>query len=372
MRKSVGIILDHPDLERGKGAGIGRFASLLVDALEDHKSLFDIAAIRRRRSPSASFPLREVNPKELPGLSRVISLWYLTLPMMLKGSDLDIIHNPFQMPTGFRFAQKYVFTVHDVIPFLDAGVHPSKTVLTQRALLPSTLAKADRILAVSENTRKDLLRLFRLPEERVEVIHTAISPTFRPLPTAETDQMLARLGISQPYFLFVGTLEPRKNVPSIVRALLTVRRAGVDARLVIVGKKGWGYEEVFTVIRSLNLASSVTYLGHLPENELIAAYNGAMATVYPSFYEGFGLPPAESMACGTPVITSNVSSLPEVVGDAGIQVDPTSIEDIAAEMLHLIRDASLREELRKAGLKRAQLFSVERLGESIAGLYQRL
>lgn len=372
MVKKVGIILDHPDLERGKGAGIGRYATLMVDGLSEHQGEVQVKALRRQGSASARFDAPEINPQRISALSKVVSFWYLGLPFGLRGEDLDIVHNPFQMPTYFRFEQKYVFTVHDLIPFLFPEVHTARTVLTQRPLTGRTLATADKVLTVSENTKRDLLRLFKIPEEKVQVVHTAVNQAFQPVPRQRVEEALTRLGIGEPYFLYVGTLEPRKNVTGILKALYQVRKRIPKIQLVMVGKKGWGYEGIFEAIDSLGLGSSVKYLGHMTEADLVSIYNGAVALVYPSIYEGFGLPPAEAMACGTPVIASNTSSLPEVVGDAGIQVDPNSIEQIAAAMLRLATEDGFRTELSRAGRERVSMFSVERLGDALAAVYAKL
>jgi glycosyltransferase involved in cell wall biosynthesis len=372
MAKKVGVILDHADLERGKGAGLGRYATLMVDGLGSHRNEVQLSALRRKGSASASFDVPEINPRRTEMLSKVIGLWYLGLPWGLRGEDIDIVHNPFQMPTCFHFEQRYVFTVHDLIPFLFPEVHTARTLVTQRPLTGRTLASADAVLAVSENTKRDLLRLFKLPEEKVQVVHTAVSGVFQPQPEERTTECLARLGIRRPYFLFVGTLEPRKNVTSIVKAFYEVRKSLPDAQLVIGGKKGWGYEGIFETIDAMGIGSSVKYLGHTVEQDLVSLYNGAVALVYPSLYEGFGLPPAEAMACGTPAIVSNTSSLPEVVGEAGIQVDPGSSDQIASAMLRLATEESFRAELSLAGRQRAQRFSVERLGDSLARVYSGL
>jgi len=372
MVKKVGVILDHPDLERGKGAGIGRFASMMMEGLSAHRGEVLVSALRRKGSASASFDVPEINPQRIAALSKVISLWYLGLPLGLRGEDIDIVHNPFQMPTYFRFEQKYVFTVHDLIPFLYPEVHTSRTLVTQRPLTGRTLASADKIITVSENTKRDLLRLFRLQEEKVQVVHTAVSGVFQPVPEERVAESLSRLGIERPYFLFVGTLEPRKNVTTIVKAFYQVQKRLPAAQLVIVGKKGWGYQGIFETIEALGLCASVKYLGHMTEPDLVSVYNGAVALVYPSLYEGFGLPPAEAMACGTPAIASNTSSLPEVVGDAGILIDPSSEEQIASAMTRLATEEAYRAELSRAGRERAQMFSVQKLGDSLAKLYSGL
>lgn len=371
MAKKVGLILDHPDLTEGRIAGLGRYASMLVEGL-GHRPEVKLKAIHRARARLPPFGLEELVPRKAEALSMRVGAWYIGLPAALRGADLDIVHNPFQMPTLFRFQQRSVITVHDIIPFLHPEVHTAKTVLSQRALLPRSLMSADRIIAISQNTKRDLVRLMRVPEDKVEVIHPAYSPSLKRAGEEETEAFLKAQGITPPYFLYVGTMEPRKNVGGILRALSILRKQGREARLVLVGKKGWHYDSIFADIDALGLASSVRYLGHVDEAGLSCLYSGATAFVYPSLYEGFGLPPVEAMVCGTPAIVSDVSSLPEAVGDAGLQVDPGSADALAEAMRSMLEDERLRQELVGKGLSWSTRFTAERLAEETLRLYQRL
>ena len=190
---------------------------------------------------------------------------------------------------------------------------------------------------------------------------------------------LAKRGITQPYLLFVGTIEPRKNIVGLLHAFhhLRTRYGAADSRvaetqLVVAGGTGWLYEEVQATVQELDLGGSVRFMGRVSDELLHVLYAGARANVHPAYYEGFGLPPLEAMACGTPTIVSNVSSLPEVVGDAALLVDPTSAEEIAVAMHRLIADDALHAELREKGLPRARCFSWQKAARSTLDVYRKV
>jgi glycosyltransferase involved in cell wall biosynthesis len=173
--------------------------------------------------------------------------------------------------------------------------------------------------------------------------------------------------------LFVSTVEPRKNLPTLLRAFRRLRdNYKTDAVLAIAGRRGWLFQEVDKVVAELNLGESVRFLGGVPNEELVYLYNAAKLFVLPSHYEGFGLPPLEAMACGTPVIVSNVSSLPEVVGDAGMLIDPADVEGLTVAMWRALTDDALRREMREKGLRRAQIFSWERTARETLAVYRKV
>ncbi len=171
--------------------------------------------------------------------------------------------------------------------------------------------------------------------------------------------------------LYLGTLEPRKNIPNLLRAYAKVKHE-VGMPLLIGGGKGWNFDEIFSTYEQLQLHDSVSFLGYVPGEELPLWYNAATAFIYPSRYEGFGIPPLEAMASGTPVLTTNATSIPEVVGDAAIQVDPDDLEQMAQELVRIANDASLRDDLRERGLLRAQAFSWENLAKATLDVYRKV
>jgi glycosyltransferase involved in cell wall biosynthesis len=236
--------------------------------------------------------------------------------------------------------------------------------------------RARRVIAISESTRRDVVSRFGLPAERVDVVHCGVDGLFRPLPAAEIESFRQRRGLPGEFIFFIGTLEPRKNLETLVRAyarlLARCRGSGGDApKLVIGGAKGWYYERVFAAVEELGLVRHVIFPGYVAQEELPWWYGAATLFVYPSYHEGFGLPVLEAMRCGLPVITSNVSSLPEVAGDAGLLVGPMDVEELAEAMYRLLQDAALREELSQLGLERAAHFSWERTARETVSVYRR-
>jgi len=219
----------------------------------------------------------------------------------------------------------------------------------------------DVVVTFSEHTRHDVADTLGLPLDRLRAVPLAAARQFRPLDRAEVAVGLKTIGLEpERYILSVGTLEPRKNHLVLLQAYhrLVNRGEHNGQPLVLAGPKGWNYEPIFEEIERLGLASQVRHLGHFPRLDLLM--NGASVMVYPSIFEGFGLPPLEAMACGTPVITSNASSLPEVVGDAGVMIDPHDVDGFAQAIAQVLNDQKKRTEMRDAGLKRAQQFSWEK------------
>ena len=219
-----------------------------------------------------------------------------------------------------------------------------------------------------------MVKYLHIPDDKISVIQNAADEQFRPvtLRDPEKQRLEQTYRIPGPFLLFVGTLEPRKNIPALLKAYHTVRSRGIPHKLVIAGNTGWKYEEIFAQLDRLNLRKDVIFTGYVPDSDLILLYNLADIFIYPSLYEGFGLPLLEAMACGTPVISSDVSSIPEVVGKAGILVDPTSTDRIADAIETLVRDENYRRELRHSGLIQAKRFSWERTAQQTWSVYEEI
>lgn len=299
-------------------------------------------------------------------------LWHIYLVIVLRHQKLDIIHNPAQVPTLFKIWQKSVITVHDITPFLYPEKHPFSRSFVNRLFFPITLKFANKIIAVSENTKKDLISYFGTPENKIKVIPNGVDKSFQLLDYEDIDKVKNKYSLRFPFILYVGTLEPRKNIPSLIMAFNKLKEKKITHRLVIAGKKGWKYKDIFKIISKLNLQNDIIFTGYVSDEDLPGLYNAADLFVYPSIYEGFGLPPLEAMACGTPVITSNTSSLPEVVGNAGIMIDPLDIESFAESMYKVISNEDLKIKMRKKGLERAKLFSWEKCAKEVMDTYQKI
>ena len=258
-----------------------------------------------------------------------------------------------------------VVTIHDLgyRHFPEAHPRLSRLYLDWSTRWSSAVAR--RLIVPSEATARDLTALYGTPRERIVVIPHGHHPRFRPLPPGEVAAGLARLGVEQPYVLFVGTLQPRKNLARVLEAFERLAARGLPHRLALVGQRGWLADPLFARIeRPGSPASGRVHLtGYLADDDLALVYTGAAALAFPSLYEGFGLPALEAMACGTPVLASNTSSLPEVVGDAALTADPLDTGAIAAALERLLIDEPLRAQLRERGLARAARFTWRRAAE---------
>jgi glycosyltransferase involved in cell wall biosynthesis len=270
-----------------------------------------------------------------------------------------------------------ILTIYDLIPqFFPEFVTP-KVLQRGIKILDSIDIKKDWIICISEHTKQDFCNYTNMNPERVFVTPLAASNNFYPVTDSDTiNQKLAQYQIPpKPYFLSLCTLEPRKNLSFLLRcfANLLAQDPTLDLNLVLVGVSGWKNNDIFqTVQNNPTLKSHVIFTGYIPDQDLSAIYSGALAFVYPSLYEGFGLPPLEAMQCGTPVITSNTSSLPEVVGDAGIMINPTDSDQLCQAILDLINNADLRNQLSQKGRDRAQQFSWSKCAQETVEIYKTI
>lgn len=261
----------------------------------------------------------------------VVAPW----PTVVTVYDLSFVHFPQSLTAGRRF---YLQTF---------------TRLSCR--------RARQVIAISESTRRDLVKQWNLPADKIRVAYPGVGDQFRPLPAGEVDAYRSRQGLPEHFILCLGTWEPRKNLVRLLQAFDLLRSRDKSVKLVLAGGKGWLYDAVHAEIERLNLHDDVIITGYIPTEDLSHLYNAADVFSYPSIYEGFGLPVVESMACGTPVVTSNVSSLPETVGEgescAGLLVDPYDTEALAEALSRVLADNSLRDRMRETGLRQALKFN---------------
>jgi glycosyltransferase involved in cell wall biosynthesis len=295
--------------------------------------------------------------------------WALGLEVARLG--VDLLHSPDFIPPAFGY-RRSVITIHDLnflyYPrFLTAESHRY-----YNGQIEWAVRRTDHVLADSHATKSDLTSLLEVPLEKVTVVHLAADPAFRPLPEAEFQRVAARYGLEPGYLLFVGTLEPRKNLPGLLQAYRLLLNEGVTtAPLVLVGGKGWLYDEVFEQVEALHLAERVRFLHDVLDADLVGLYNGAGVLAMPSFYEGFGLPALEAMACGTPVVVARRASLLEVAGEAGLLVNPDDPNDIARVLARVLTDEPLRAQMRELGLAQAARFTWEEAARKTLALYRR-
>lgn len=292
------------------------------------------------------------------------------VPRLLARLGADLYHSPYYL-MPYCPGVPAVLTVHDLIPLR----LPRQSTLQARLLFRWTMALALRtvhqVVAVSEATRRDLLRWFRVPAGRVTVIPEAADPAFFPRPPAEIETVRRRYGLPDSFVLYVGSNKPHKNLPRLVEAWAQITEHGIRNTLVLAGPWDPRYPEPRRRAEQLGL-ENVRWLGPVPEADLPALYSAATLFVFPSLYEGFGLPVLEAMACGVPVVCSDTSSLPEVAGDAALRVNPTDVEALAAAIERALADEALRADLRATGLERARQFTWEAVAQKTLGVYRQM
>ena len=283
----------------------------------------------------------------------------IRIPISLVRERAHLLHEPhYVLPSATRC--RSVVTIHDCIHLMFPQYLPgSMAYLYARAMMWSAVNRSDRILTVSEASKRDILRFFDIPPEKVVVIYNAIDERFLGPPNFEQmDLIRQRYQLDYPFLLYVGNIKPHKNVERLIDAFGMVRTKGLgDLRLVIIGDELSKYPALRQAVHRHRLDKYVRFLGFQPHDTLAGFYRLARAFVFPSLYEGFGLPPLEAMACGTPVVTSNVSSLPEIAGDAALLVDPYDRESIADAIRRAVTDEPLREVLSARGRARVRQFS---------------
>jgi glycosyltransferase involved in cell wall biosynthesis len=263
-----------------------------------------------------------------------------------------------------------VLTVHDMIFKLFPEHQKRLNYWYLNATMPLYCRRADAIITVTEASKRDIVKHYGLPPGKVTVIYEAASPQFRPAPRDVVEAARQRYGLPDDYLIHVGTIEPRKNLSRLVMALETLRREGLRVPLVVVGSRGWLYDDFFRQLETLDVRHDVHFPGYVPGPDLPLLYNAARVSVTPSVYEGFGLPVLEAMACGTPVVASRSSSLPEIGGDAALYFDPYDVDAIAAAVRQVWTGRDLRADMRARGLVQAARFSWDRAAEETMAVYE--
>jgi glycosyltransferase involved in cell wall biosynthesis len=348
-------------------SGIGRYTRSLVETLVTLAP--DERWVLYLDRPARDLPAG-AEARCLPWPQRLLwTLW--AAPRDLARRPVDLFHGVtgFELPRGS--AARLVTTVHDLIPLRFPRLVPWRHRWAVRALLGSALRRAARVIAVSAATRAEILSRFRLPAEKVVVVPEAAAPHFGPPSPAEAGRVRARYGLETPYVLFVGLLEPKKNLATLLDAIARLRATGGfrDTRLVLAGEAGWGTAALDAAALRRGLDGVVRLLGAVPDADLPALYAGARAFVFPSLWEGFGLPVLEAMAAGAPVVASTRGALPEIAGDAALLVEPAPAP-LAEAIGRVLDDGALRERLREAGLARARAYSWERTATETLAVYR--
>jgi glycosyltransferase involved in cell wall biosynthesis len=300
--------------------------------------------------------------------------WYLFINYYLskKNLDLDIIHNPDNSSLFINLKNKKIVTIYDIMAFKFPKVSDPVTRFRYRILLYKTLKSSDKIITISNHTKLDLMNYFKIPEDKIKVIYLAANQTYKKLGKNEINEILKKYDLNNPFILYVGGLAPNKNIERLLESYNIIKNKEISQKLILTGVKRHNSTSALKTIKKLNLQNDVIFTGYVPDEDLPGLYNAADLFVYPSFYEGFGLPPLEAMQCGTPVITSNTSSLPEVVGDAGIMINPYDVDELANKMYEVLTNEKLRKEMSKKGLERAKLFSWKKCAEEHLKVYEEV
>lgn len=358
MPLRIGIDFTSASRER---AGIGRYARELIRALSrlDHINRY-VLFVPRDAYPdllrfdwSPNFTIRRAPLTE----RYLAALWHrarvpLSIEVFL--GAVDVFYSPdFLLPP--TFAARKLVTVHDLSYVRVPECFPVPLLNYLNRAVPPSLVRADLILADAMSTQNDLVDVYRVPREKIRVLYSGVESRFCPDVSEESRARVRALTRNRPYILSVGTLQPRKNYTRLIHAFSNLQSPSLQ--LVIAGGRGWLYEEIFETVSRLHLQDRVLFLDFVADEDLPALYAEALLFVYPSLYEGFGLPVAEAMACGTPVVCSNTSSLPEVAGDAALYFDPRNVDDIARTLHRALTDTALRDTLRARGLARVKQFT---------------
>jgi glycosyltransferase involved in cell wall biosynthesis len=359
------------------GTGLGgneSYATNLVEALAEIDAVNQYTLYVTRREAVDRFSHRWPNFSVRATLPHTPLIRIpLTLSAELRRHPVDVLHVQFTAPP---FAPcPVVVSIHD-LSFEHLPQTFKKRARAQlRLTVRRSARKASQVVALSEHARSDILDTYGLKPEKVSVIPLAPPPHFGPVTDqGELQRVRQTYDIDSDYILSVGSIQPRKNLSRLIAAYSSLRRArpeGKLPKLVLVGKCAWLYDELLRTIKELGVCNSVILTGYVPEADLPALYSGALCFVYPSYFEGFGLPPLEAMKCGAAVIVGNRTSLPEVVGDAGMLVDPFSVDDIALAIEKVISDSKLRSHLRVKGLERAQLFDWRETARRTLAVYEK-
>jgi glycosyltransferase involved in cell wall biosynthesis len=301
------------------------------------------------------------------------NLWFQSiLPSILKKNRVDLFHGTLFL-TPLLSAVPSIITIYDMVLDIFPETMYWKNRLPLKILMKKSAKKADRIIAISESTKKDIVKFIGIEQEKIRVIYPGVSKIFSSQRTDNDRVILNKFKLLPGYILTVGTLEPRKNLIRLLDAykLLAAGEENIP-QLVIAGGQGWLLEDIQKAVDSLGLREKVVFTGYVSDADLPALYRNAKIFVYPSLYEGFGLPPLEAMACGIPVISSNTSSIPEVVGDAGLLIDPYRPDEIAQAITEVLRNEELHTRMIRAGITRSALFNWDKTAQEMIKLYHEV
>jgi glycosyltransferase involved in cell wall biosynthesis len=345
----------------------------LVDALLRIDCENDYLVFYNDKRHLGRFP--QAREMVLPGKSPLARLVreHILIPLACRRERIDILHCP-KSAIPYFTPCPVVVTLHDLIPLH----HPETEKLAARLYwglqIPIAAKRSSFIITDSEHARQEIIADFRVAPEKIKAIMLGFDPSMlKPRDPGAGASLREKYGLPGEYILYVGTIQPRKNLGTLIEAFSRLKsQARFTGKLVIVGRKGWLYDKLFARIEELHLGKEVVFTGFVPDEDLPYIYDGARLFVYLSLFEGFGLPPLEAMACGVPVITSDTTSLPEVVGNAGITIPPTDVAAVTEALGRVLGNTLLAAHMRENGLTRARQFSWEKAAAETLGIYRRM
>ena len=397
------IGVDIRTLMDARYSGVSEYTLNLVSALlrldrkNEYRLFYNTAKNISGRMPKFDYPNVKIVKKSVP--NKILNYFlfkFLNSPKIDKllgvdpssGRGAGVFFMPHINFIALSGKSKSVLTVHDLSFLRYPEFFSARKNFWHKMINVKKLAnKFDKIIAVSENTKRDVMELCGVNPDRIKVIYSGVEHVYRPLtsrgkePSSEASELgslnkvKGKYQLPDKFILFLGTIEPRKNINGLIRAYEILKERNSDLsqhKLVIAGGNGWRSGGIYKVWQESKYKDDIIFLGYIEKKDKVYLYNLASLFVYPSFYEGFGFPPLEAMASGTPVITSFTSSLPEIVGGAGLMIDPYNINDLAIVMEKVLTDDDLRDNLIKKGLERVKNFSWEKAGREYLELFNRV
>lgn len=368
----IGLVTNLMD---SNGAGIGCYTKNLVENLLkiDKKNEY-VLIHSKKKSYNFKGNYKEIRLPFFTSIPRKLIIGFFTLEKICRQEKLDILHDTGQIGPYFSKSKtKRVLTIFDLSAFYYPEAF-TKVTASYSKFLPLVAGNVDKIMTISQNSKKDIIKFLKIPPNKVAVTYLGTESHFEPIKDRIVlKQIRKKLDLPSSFILFVGTIEPRKNIPFLIRGFAKVRKKlNHDLKLVIAGKMGWEKKSIFDLPKQLSIEKDVFFLGNIEIKDLPALYNSAMIFVYPSLYEGFGLPLLEAMACGCPVITSNTSSLPEIAGEAAILINPNKERELIEAIRDVINNKRLKQTLIKKGFIQAKKFSWKHCAQETLEIYQSL
>lgn len=365
----IGLITNMMD---GQNTGIGRYTENLVInllSIDKENEYFLIHSNKKKYSFEGNY--QEIRLPFFDSIPKKLVIGALLFEKICRDNKLDILHDLGQIsPFFFKSKTKKILTIFDLSPVIFPQFFTSLTNLYTR-LFPMIIKNTNQIVTISENSKTDIVKRFKVLIEKITVTYLGVEDTFKPI----TDKVYLELirtkyHLPDKFILFVGTIEPRKNLISLLTAFSDIRKRQLDVKLVIVGKMGWLQDNILQTIEQLNIKQEVVFTGFVKDEHLPAIYSLAKVFVYPSLYEGFGLPVLEAMACGCPVITSDTSSLPEIVGNTTISINSHREREIISAIMDVTTKRYIWNKLSIGGIKRARKFSWQKTARQTLKIYE--